>query len=175
MVDPKLRPWSTGCTGLETEWDTKLRGEGCGRVSVFYKPPQLLTRKRPVAVKRMCCWGSAENNHWHSPSLTEPEWCLFGEQRKVVIILFLLVFAFLKSYVIVVTRGGLLFIYQRIFSLCLLPTTPPWVRAQGPVLKGKLSPLTKGHSGSFNQGGWKFNDNMKHFIIIINTRFDTKT
>ncbi len=41
-------------------------------------------------------------------------------------------------------RGGLL--------LCdaPLPTTPPWVRAQGPVLR--VSGARQGHRGSFAQG-----------------------
>ena len=32
----------------------------------------------------------------------------------------------------------------------------------------RLSPLTKGHSGSFNPGGWEteFKNNFKHFIIM---------
>ena len=37
----------------------------------------------------------------------------------------------IEPFTIVVTRGGFTILCQSIFSM--LPTTPPWVRAQGPI------------------------------------------
>ena len=67
-----------------------------GRVFVFDTPPQLLTLKRAAGTTMStgCVAKAVERptTKWlYILSLTEPEWCLFIEQKMIVIVFYFVV------------------------------------------------------------------------------------